>query len=117
MKKASTIKDIAKALGVSVSTVSRALQDKPEISEQTKRLVRETAIAMKYRPNSMAVALKTSKSYSIGVVVPEIVSFFYASVVKGIEQVANDLGYQIFVSSSYLAASLCISTFFHIIKS
>ncbi|HAM99343.1 MAG TPA: LacI family transcriptional regulator [Marinilabiliales bacterium] len=100
MKKAATIKDIAKALGVSVSTVSRALQDKPEISEETKYLVRETAKKMKYRPNSMAVALKTQKSYSIGVVVPQIVSAFYASVVKGIEQVAQGLGYQVFVSSS-----------------
>ena len=99
-EKAATIKDIAKAIGVSVSTVSRALQDKPEISEETKILVRETAAKMKYRPNSMAVALKTQKSYSIGVVVPQIVSFFYASVVQGIEQVANELGYQVFVSSS-----------------
>jgi DNA-binding LacI/PurR family transcriptional regulator len=100
MKKAATIKDIAKALGVSISTVSRALQDKPEISEETKRLVRESAKKLKYRRNSMAVALKTQKSYSIGVVVPQIVSAFYASVVKGIEQVANGLGYQVFVSSS-----------------
>jgi LacI family transcriptional regulator len=100
MKKAATIKDIAKVLGVSISTVSRALQDKPEISEDTKKLVREMAKKLKYRPNSMAVALKTQKSYSIGVVVPQIVSAFYASVVKGIEQVANDLGYQVFVSSS-----------------
>ncbi len=95
-----TIKDIAKALGVSVSTVSRALQDKPEISEDTKILVREMAKKLKYRPNSMAVALKTQKSYSIGVVVPQIVSAFYASVVKGIEQVANGLGYLVLVSSS-----------------
>lgn len=100
MKKATTIKDIAKIIGVSVSTVSRALQDKPEISEETKKRVRETATKMKYRPNSMAVALKTQKSYSIGVVVPQIVSAFYASVVKGIEEVANNLGYQVFVSSS-----------------
>ena len=88
-KKAATIKDIAKAIGVSVSTVSRALQDKPEISDETKTLVRETASKMNYRPNTMAVALKTRKSYSIGVVVPQIVSLFYASVVHGIEQVAN----------------------------
>ncbi len=87
-------------MGVSVSTVSRALQDKSEISEKTKQLVKETAKNMKYRPNSMAVALKTQKSYSIGVVVPQIVSAFYASVVKGIEEVANNLGYQVFVSSS-----------------
>ncbi len=100
MKKVTTIKDIAKVLGVSVSTVSRALQGKPEISEQTKQLVRETAQKMKYRPNTMAVALKTQKSFSIGVVVPQIVSTFYASVVKGIEEVANGLGYQVFVSSS-----------------
>lgn len=100
MKKAATIKDIAKELGVSVSTVSRALQDKPEISDETKQLVRETAAKLQYRPNTMAVALKTRKTYSIGVVVPQIVSFFYATVVQGIEQVANELGYQVFVSSS-----------------
>lgn len=100
MRKAATIKDIAKAIGVSISTVSRALQDKPEISEETKKVVREMAKKMQYRPNSMAVALKTQKTYSIGVVVPQIVSAFYASVAKGIEQVANDLGYQVFVSSS-----------------
>lgn len=100
MRKAATIKDIAKAIGVSISTVSRALQDKPEISEETKKVVRDMAKKMQYRPNSMAVALKTQKTYSIGVVVPQIVSAFYASVAKGIEQVANDLGYQVFVSSS-----------------
>ncbi|MCQ2374726.1 MAG: LacI family transcriptional regulator [Salinivirgaceae bacterium] len=100
MKKAATIKDIAKELGVSVSTVSRALQDKPEISDETKQLVRDTAAKLQYRPNTMAVALKTRKTYSIGVVVPQIVSFFYATVVQGIEQVANELGYQVFVSSS-----------------
>lgn len=95
-----TIKDIAKALDVSISTISRALKDNPEISAKTRELVKQTAKEMKYRPNPIAVALKTSKSHTIGVIVPKIVSTFYAAVVEGIEEVADKHGYQVFVSSS-----------------
>ncbi|MGZ2370766.1 LacI family DNA-binding transcriptional regulator [Ancylomarina sp. YFZ004] len=95
-----TIKDIAEKLSISVSTVSRALKNNPEISLQTREAVQKLAKELKYRPNPLAVALKTQKSNMIGVVVPQIVSSFYASVVKGIEQVADEKGYQIFVSSS-----------------
>ncbi len=95
-----TIKDIAKRLNVSVSTISRALKDNPEISLKTRDLVKKVAKEMNYRPNPIAVALKTSKSNIIGVIVPKIVSSFYASVVEGIEEVADQHGYQIFVSST-----------------
>ncbi|MFA8433045.1 MAG: LacI family DNA-binding transcriptional regulator [Marinifilaceae bacterium] len=95
-----TIKDIAEQLNISVSTVSRALKNNPEISLQTREAVQKLAKKLKYKPNPLAVALKTQKSNTIGVIVPQIVSSFYASVVKGIEQVADDLGYQVFVSSS-----------------
>ncbi len=95
-----TIKDIAEKLRVSVSTVSRALKNNPEISLPTREAVQKLAKELKYQPNPLAVALKTKKSNAIGVVVPQIVSSFYASVVKGIEQVADDYGYQVFVSSS-----------------
>ncbi|PID88550.1 MAG: LacI family transcriptional regulator, partial [Bacteroidia bacterium] len=93
-------KDIAEKLKVSVSTVSRALKNNPEISLPTREAVQKLAKELKYQPNPLAVALKTKKSNAIGVVVPQIVSSFYASVVKGIEQVADDYGYQVFVSSS-----------------
>ncbi|RUT73060.1 LacI family DNA-binding transcriptional regulator [Ancylomarina longa] len=95
-----TIKDIAEKLNISVSTVSRALKNNPEISLQTRENVQKLAKELKYQPNPLAVALKTKKSNTIGVVVPQIVSSFYASVVKGIEQVADEQGYQVFVSSS-----------------
>lgn len=95
-----TIKDIAEKLNISVSTVSRALKNNPEISLQTREAVQKLAKELKYQPNPLAVALKTQKSNTIGVVVPQIVSSFYASVVKGIEQVADEYGYQVFVSSS-----------------
>lgn len=100
MNKRTTIKDVAKALDVSISTVSRALKDSPEIGLKTRELIKKTAKAMNYRPNPIAVALKTKKSYIIGVVVPKIVNSFYASVVEGIEEVADKHGYQVFVSSS-----------------
>lgn len=100
MSKRVTIKDIAKALDVSISTVSRALKDNPEISLKTRELIKKTAKDMSYRPNPIAVALKTSKSYTIGVIVPKIVNTFYAAVVEGIEEVADKHGYQVFVSST-----------------
>ncbi len=100
MGKRVTIKDVAKALNVSVSTVSRALKDNPEIGLKTRELVKKTAKNMNYQPNPIAVALKTSKSNTIGVIVPKIVNTFYASVVEGIEEVADKHGYQIFVSST-----------------
>lgn len=100
MSKRVTIKDIAKALDVSISTVSRALKDNPEISLKTRELIKKTAKDMSYRPNPIAVALKTSKSHTIGVIVPKIVNTFYAAVVEGIEEVADKHGYQVFVSSS-----------------
>ncbi|MCT4615181.1 MAG: LacI family transcriptional regulator [Marinifilaceae bacterium] len=99
-KKRVTIKDIAKELKISVSTVSRALKNSPEISLQTRETVQKLAKKLNYQPNPLAVALKTRKSNSIGVVVPQIVSSFYASVVNGIEQIADQFGYQVFVSSS-----------------
>ena len=95
-----TIKDIAEKLSISVSTVSRALKNNPEISLATRESVQKLAKELKYQPNPLAVALKTQKSNTIGVVVPQIVSSFYATVVKGIEQVADEHGYQVFVSSS-----------------
>lgn len=92
-----TIKDIAKALNISVSTVSRALQNHPDISEQTKVLVRDCARKLNYKPNLMASNLRTSKNTTIGVVIPELNHHFFSSVLDGIEQAANDAGYTIII--------------------
>ena len=69
-QKAITIKDLAEKLNISVSTVSRALKDNPEISQQTRKTVQALAKELGYKPNPIAVALKTHKSNTIGVVVP-----------------------------------------------
>ena len=95
-----TIKDIAEKLKISVSTVSRALKDNHEISAKTRKKVQDLAKQLGYKPNPLAVALKTHKSHSIGVIVPQIVSTFYATVVKTIEEVADGHGYNVLVISS-----------------
>ena len=84
-QKAITIKDLAEKLNISVSTVSRALKDNPEISQQTRKTVQALAKELGYKPNPIAVALKTHKSNTIGVVVPQIVNTFFATVVKKIQ--------------------------------
>ena len=99
-QKAITIKDLAERLNISVSTVSRALKDNPEISQQTRKTVQNLAKELGYKPNPIAVALKTHKSNTIGVVVPQIVNTFFANVVKSIEGVADKYGYNVLVSSS-----------------
>ncbi len=92
-----TIKDIARMLGISVSTVSRALKDHPDISAETKEKVSETARKLNYRPNALALGLKSSKSKTIGVIIPEIVHFFFSSVISGIEDAAYEAGYNVIV--------------------
>jgi len=90
-----TIKDIAKELNISVSTVSRALKDYPGISKQTKNKVKQLAEKLNYRPNAVALSLRKNKSFTIGVIVPEIVHFFFSTVISGIEEVAFKNGYNV----------------------
>ena len=75
-----TIKDIARELQVSSSTVSRALKDYPGISDETKRKVKEMAEKLHYRPNAIALSLRKSRSFTIGVIIPEVVHFFFSTV-------------------------------------
>lgn len=96
-----TIKDIAKALGLSTSTVSRALRDSYEISPETKKLVLECAEKLNYRPNPVALSLKERKTRSIGVVVCEIANAFFSQIINGIESVAYDRGYNVIISQSH----------------
>lgn len=95
-----TIKDIARELNISPSTVSRALKDHPDISTDTKKAVNALAKKLNYQPNSIALSLRKSKTNTIGVVIPEIVHFFFSTVISGIEDVAYAAGYNVIVSQS-----------------
>ena len=95
-----TIKDIARILGISPSTVSRALKDHPDINADTKKAVNELANKLKYRPNAVALSLKNSRSYTIGVIIPEIVHYFFSSVISGIEDVASQKGFTVIICQS-----------------
>jgi len=96
-----TLKDIAKALGLSTSTVSRALRDRYEISEETKKLVLAYAHKINYQPNPIARSLKERRSYSIGIIVSEIANNFFSQVINGIESIAYDKGYHVIISQSH----------------
>jgi DNA-binding LacI/PurR family transcriptional regulator len=95
-----TIKDIAKALNISTSTVSRALRDHPDISDETKKAVAELAKQMQYHPNSIASSLRNKKTNTIGIIVPEIIHTFFASVIAGVEEVAYAEGYKVLICQS-----------------
>ena len=95
-----TIKDIARELGISPSTVSRALKDHPDISQETKKVVNELAKKLNYRPNPIALSLKGGSSRMIGVVVPEIVHFFFSTVLSGVEDYADEMGYNVIICQS-----------------
>lgn len=95
-----TIKDIARELGVSPSTVSRALKDHPDISPATKEQVRNLVEKLKYKPNAIALSLRSRRSYVISVLVPQIVHHFFSSVISGIEEVAHQKGYNVMIFQS-----------------
>ncbi len=95
-----TIKDIAKALGLSTSTVSRALRDSYEISPETKKLVLEYAEKINYHPNPIALSLKERRSRSIGVIVSEIANSFFSQAIDGIESIAYKNNYNVIISQS-----------------
>jgi len=95
-----TIKDIARELKISPSTVSRALKNHPDISEETKIAVNELAQKLHYQPNAVALSLKQRRSNTIGVIIPEIVHYFFSSVISGIEDVAYDAGFNVIICQS-----------------
>ncbi|MGY0041141.1 LacI family DNA-binding transcriptional regulator [Pedobacter sp. NJ-S-72] len=96
-----TLKDIAKALGLSTSTVSRALRDTHEISPETKKIVLEYAQKINYRPNPIALSLKERRSKSIGVSLSEVANQYFAQVVNGIESIAYDRGYHVIITQTH----------------
>lgn len=95
-----TIKDVAKKLNVSVSTVSRAFNDKYDIKKETKDLILKTANEMGYRSNPMARKLIEKRSYNIGIIVPEFVNSFFPEVIIGAQEVLHEKGYQVLVMQS-----------------
>ncbi|MGO4820368.1 MULTISPECIES: LacI family DNA-binding transcriptional regulator [unclassified Flavobacterium] len=95
MKVKATLKQIAKELNVSVSTVSKALNDSPEISDQTKVKIKEYAKLKNYKPNVIGLNLKNRKTKTIGVIIPNILNSFFAKVFSGIEKVADENGYNV----------------------
>jgi LacI family transcriptional regulator len=95
-----TIQDIAKELNLTSATISRALHNNPRISEQTKKLVLDTARRMDYRRNKIASSLRSGKSHTIGVIIPSAQMNFFGSVVHGIQTMANTCGYSILLYQS-----------------
>ncbi|MDQ8006133.1 MAG: LacI family DNA-binding transcriptional regulator [Pedobacter sp.] len=105
MKKKTTIYDIAKELNVTVSTVSRALSGFSAISDSTREAVFEAAKRLNYSPNRLASALKSGRTYIIGVIVPSVQAHFFASIIHSIEEGLKDSGYRIILYQSNESAA------------
>ena len=100
MKRKVTLKQIAKELDVSISTVSKSLRNSAEIGEETRLKVQAFAKLYHYKPNNTALSLKNRKTKSIGIIIPEIVHYFFSTVINGIEHVANENGYSVVICLS-----------------
>jgi LacI family transcriptional regulator len=100
MKRKITLKQIAKELDVSISTVSKSLRNSLEIGEETRLKVQAFAKFYNYKPNNIALSLKNRKTKAIGIIIPEIVHHFFSTVINGIEQVANEHGYSVIICLS-----------------
>ncbi|MDN3687604.1 LacI family DNA-binding transcriptional regulator [Cyclobacterium jeungdonense] len=95
-----TLSDIAKALNVSASTVSRALHDSPLIRKETKDSVIAMAKALNYQPNQQAIGLLNKKTKIIGVIVPEITGYFFATAINGLQDFVENTGYKLIIGQS-----------------
>src|SRR5689334_17018295 len=95
-----TIADIARTVNVTTSTVSRALNNHPAISDSTKKLVSRAAKKLKYQPNKIASSLRLGKTNIIGVIIPSAEINFFGSVVHGIEKIANAHNYNVLLYQS-----------------
>lgn len=100
MKQKITLKKIAHEFGVSISTVSKALKDSHEISSEVKAKIKEFAASNNYKPNSLALNLRNQNTKTVGVIIPEIVHHFFAKVISGIEELANEKGYNVIICLS-----------------
>jgi LacI family transcriptional regulator len=100
MNMAASIKDVAKEAGVSIATVSRVLNDVDVVNEETKKKVQEAIAKLGYRPNIVARSLKTQRTKTVGILIPDISSQFYPEIVRGTEDVANIYDYNIMLCNS-----------------
>src|ERR1700749_2666150 len=94
------LKKLADMLNLSISTVSRALKDHPDISAETKRKVKELSAVLEYEPNAYAINLKTNVSKEIGVIIPTISNDFYQSFISALEKEARQSGYSLIIQQS-----------------
>lgn len=99
MEKPATIKDIARRLNISLSTVSRAMRNAPDVNVDTRRAVQALSEEMSYQPNKLALSLKQRQTHNIGVIVPNL-DYVLATMVKGIDEVALEAGYTVMVCQS-----------------
>jgi len=95
-----TLKDIAKKLNISISTVSRALRGLPDVKPETKAEILKLAKDMDYQKNFFASSLQTRKSFTVGVIIPQIAHLFFAKIISGIQEVAFGAGYRVIISQS-----------------
>ncbi len=95
-----TLKQIAENLGISITTVSKALKNYPDVSKKTKALVKEEAKKLQYKPNVFAVNLRTKQSRTVGLIIPEVVHHFFSSVINGIIEQAEKKGYLVIILQS-----------------
>jgi LacI family transcriptional regulator len=100
MENGATLKNISRVLNLSISTVSRALKNHPDISEQTKRKVQETALMLDYEPNTFAINLRKNKRNLIGVIIPSLSNFFYQSFISALEEEAKKNDYSLLILQS-----------------
>ena len=100
-KKPISLKDIATEYNVSISTVSRALKDSYEISPELRNRIQAFAKERNYRPSPFAMSLLKNSSGIIGIIVPDLVTYFYASIISGISDMAKQKGYSVIIASSY----------------
>ncbi len=96
----STIKDIAKALNLSPSTISRALRNHPDISEETKKKVIAKAEELEYQENTIAKSLRNNQTFTLGIVVPSVVHHFFSTIISGVEDIASEKKYRLVIAQS-----------------
>mgnify|MGYP001170083489 CR=1 FL=1 len=106
MKNTATLKKISDHLNISISTVSRALKDHPDVSPETKKRVKELAELMDYEPNAFAVNLRKKHSNLFGIIVPEVSTFFYHAFIQAVEESARKKGYAVMILQSLNNAEL-----------